>query len=151
MGFYSDCVLPRLLNLAMGSKALAAHRRRPVPLTAGRVLKVEIGLGLSLPFHSSVIYARFGPCSAAAVQACSDTDVQPKPPGQGQGQGQEKADLARLEDTDSDPRLVGCADKPQNAHALSGGLTRGLPALSWNLALAADGMAGLPASPAAWA
>ena len=51
MSFYSDHVLPRLLNLAMRNKGLEAYRRRLVPAAEGRVLEIGIGSGLNLPFY----------------------------------------------------------------------------------------------------
>ena len=51
MSFYSDRVLPHLLNFAMRNKGLGAYRRRLVPAAEGRVLEIGIGSGLNLPFY----------------------------------------------------------------------------------------------------
>ena len=51
MSFYSERVLPHLLNLAMRHKDLAAYRSRVVPAAQGRVLEIGVGSGLNLPIY----------------------------------------------------------------------------------------------------
>ena len=50
MSFYSEKLLPHLLDLAMRNRDLAAYRQRLVPSARGRVLEIGIGSGLNLPF-----------------------------------------------------------------------------------------------------
>jgi ubiquinone/menaquinone biosynthesis C-methylase UbiE len=55
VGLYSRWVLPRLIDLAMRSRALAPERLRIVPLAAGKVLEVGFGSGLNLPYYGKEI------------------------------------------------------------------------------------------------
>ena len=55
MSFYSERVLPHLLNLAMRHKDLAAYRSRVVQAAQGRVLEIGVGSGLNLPFYGAGI------------------------------------------------------------------------------------------------
>ena len=51
MGFYDRHILPRLLDLAMGTKPITYQRRKVVPRAEGRVLEVGFGAGHNLPFY----------------------------------------------------------------------------------------------------
>lgn len=55
MSFYSEKLLPHLLDLAMRNRDLAAYRQRLVPSARGRVLEIGIGSGLNLPFYGSTV------------------------------------------------------------------------------------------------
>jgi ubiquinone/menaquinone biosynthesis C-methylase UbiE len=51
MGFYDRHILPRVLNLACGTKPFRYQRRKVVPDARGRVLEIGIGSALNLPFY----------------------------------------------------------------------------------------------------
>lgn len=55
MSFYSERILPHLLNLAMRHKELVAYRRRALTAAWGRVLDVGIGSGPNLPFYGAEV------------------------------------------------------------------------------------------------
>ena len=52
MGLYNDRILPRLLNVAMGTKAIGDERMKCVPQAAGVVLEIGFGSGHNLPYYS---------------------------------------------------------------------------------------------------
>ena len=52
MGFYQNQIVPRLINLSMRQRNLAAYRHRVVPAAEGRVLEIGVGSGLNLPFYT---------------------------------------------------------------------------------------------------
>lgn len=55
MGFYNDRILPRLCDLAMGSKDLLPYRERVVRAAKGRVLEIGIGSGRNLPLYGPAV------------------------------------------------------------------------------------------------
>jgi len=53
MGVYNDQILPRLLNVAMGTKAIGDERMKCVPQASGVVIEIGFGAGHNLPFYSN--------------------------------------------------------------------------------------------------
>ena len=51
MSLYARYLLPRLIDLAMSSKATTAERTRLIPLASGVVLEIGAGSALNLPFY----------------------------------------------------------------------------------------------------
>lgn len=55
MGFYSDWVVPRLLNVAMGMPAVRDERRLCLAGVTGTVLEIGFGSGHNLPWYPPAV------------------------------------------------------------------------------------------------
>src|SRR2546428_3669804 len=55
MSLYAKYLLPRLIDLAMSSKATTAERTRLIPLASGVVLEIGAGSALNLPFYGPAV------------------------------------------------------------------------------------------------
>ncbi len=66
MGFYDKRVLPRMVNLACGTKAAAALRRRVCEGLAGEVVEIGFGSGHNVPFY---------PAGVTRVDAVEPSDL----------------------------------------------------------------------------
>lgn len=66
MGLYGERVLPRIINVACGTKTLEPLRRRVCAGLAGQVVEVGFGSGLNVPFY---------PAAVTRVAAVEPSDV----------------------------------------------------------------------------
>jgi ubiquinone/menaquinone biosynthesis C-methylase UbiE len=55
MGVYDDWLLPRLMNVAMGTKRIAREREKALAEVAGTVLEVGFGTGHNLPYYPAAV------------------------------------------------------------------------------------------------
>lgn len=69
MNFYSDHVLPHVINLSMRNRELRPYRERVISHAAGRVLEIGIGSGLNLPFYGSQVQEILGLEPSARLSA----------------------------------------------------------------------------------
>ena len=56
VGFYTDRILPRLIDVAMRQEILLPYRRRLVPMARGRVLEIGVGSGPNLPLYVAGVH-----------------------------------------------------------------------------------------------
>ena len=50
MGFYSENILPYLLDWSLSDSNLAVHRREILADVTGKVLEIGFGTGLNIPY-----------------------------------------------------------------------------------------------------
>ena len=55
MGLYGEQVVPRIINVACGTKTLEPLRRRVCEGLAGEVVEIGFGAGLNVPFYPAAI------------------------------------------------------------------------------------------------
>jgi len=60
MAFWSDTVLPRIIDRGMRNEFMAQHRDRAAPLAYGRVLEIGLGSGLNIPLYTEKVEHLFG-------------------------------------------------------------------------------------------
>jgi len=60
MAFWSDTVLPRIIDRGMRNEFMAQHRDRAAPLASGRVLEIGFGSGLNIPLYTDKVEHLFG-------------------------------------------------------------------------------------------
>src|SRR5271163_2868851 len=66
MGFYGEQVVPRIINVACGTKSAEPLRRRVCGGLAGEVVEIGFGSGLNVPFY---------PAAVTRVAAVEPSDV----------------------------------------------------------------------------
>ncbi len=79
MGLYNDCLLPKLVHLAMRNKRLLTYRQRIVAAAKGRVLEIGIGSGLNLAFYPSNVGCVLGLEPSAQLRGMADRLAQRAP------------------------------------------------------------------------
>jgi ubiquinone/menaquinone biosynthesis C-methylase UbiE len=52
LSLYERYILPHIIDIGCGSKAVQIQRGKVVPLAEGRVLEIGIGSGLNIPFYN---------------------------------------------------------------------------------------------------
>lgn len=60
MGFWSDGILPRIIDRGMRNAFMDDHRYRAAPLARGRVLELGSGSGLNIPHYTDAVTHLFG-------------------------------------------------------------------------------------------
>jgi ubiquinone/menaquinone biosynthesis C-methylase UbiE len=75
MSFYSEHVLPHLINLSMRNRELQPYRERVISHAVGRVLEVGFGSGLNLPFYGPRVQEILGLEPSARLTAMAQRAV----------------------------------------------------------------------------
>lgn len=81
MAIYEDQVLPRIVDLALGSKAMAKLRQRACDGLSGEVLEVGFGSGRNVPYYPAAVtrVRAVDPATVGRRLAAGRVDASPVP------------------------------------------------------------------------